>query len=146
MSDGTGVLTIGTMPIYMAPETSRVSDDVQRITPVPTPLSNDNPSLPIDVTHYNEQTENIRDLDFDPGRTRRGFIAWFLNPFQWSLGFDTFIAGKVATGKQSATAMAGGMAPNTPQRANIPTMQVSSYGDLLTASTDGAGIDPYVGW
>lgn len=142
MSDDTGVLTISSMPRYMAPDESRVSDDVRRATPVPSPMSNENPHI---ETGYREYAEEIKDLDFDPGRTRRGYIVWFLNPNQWTLGADNFVSGKVATGKRSATTMAGGMRPDTPQRANIPVMNVSSYGDLLTASTDGIGIDPYAG-
>ncbi len=140
--DGTPVLTISSLPRYMAPEESRVSDDVRRATAVPSPEFNDNPRID---TGYREYAEEIKDLDFDPGRTRRGYIAWFLNPNQWSLGSDTFVSGKVATGKQSVTTWRGGMHPSTPQRANIPVMNVSSYGDLLTASTDGVGIDPYAG-
>lgn len=146
MAQGTGVMTISTLPLYMAPETARVSDDVSRFTPVPSPEFNDNPAISVAETHYNEQAENIRDLDFDPGRTRRGYIAYFLNPCQWGLGSDYFVSGKVATGKRTVTTMSGGMMPDTAQRANIPTVPVSSYGDLLTASTDGAGIDPYAGW
>lgn len=143
-SDGTGVLTISTLPLYMTPEHSRVSSDVRPITPVPSPEFNENPRVTYAETNYNEQAEPIRDLDFDPDRTRRGYIAYFLNPAQFWQS-DRFASGKVVTGKQSATTNSGGMAPFA-QRANIPTMQVSSYGDLLTASTDGVGIDPVSGW
>lgn len=145
MSNGTGVPAFGVMPIYAPPDEARVSADVRSVTPVPSPEFNDNPMITLGLMHYNEQAEPIRDLDFDPGRTRRGYIAYFLNPNQWSLGSDMFVSGKVATGKQNATTMRGGMRPDTPQRANIPTVPVSSYGDLLTASTDGVGIDPYAG-
>lgn len=135
-------LTITSMPRYMAPDESRVSDDVERFTPVPTPEFNDNPRV---VENYTEISDPIRDLDFDPNRTRRGYIAWFLNPFQhWQS--DRFASGKVMTGKQTATTFDGGMIPDTAQRANIPTTRTSSYGDLLTASTDGVGVDPYSGW
>lgn len=145
MADEPGVLTISSMPKYMAPPEARVSDDVRSFTPIPTPIYNENPHTPIDLTGYSELSDPIRDLDFDPGRTRRGYIVTSFNPYQWQMGSDLFVSGKVETGKQSATAYIGGMAP-AGQRANIPTVQVSSYGDLLTASTDGVGVDPYSGW
>lgn len=132
-----------TLYVYHLHDGARVSEDSLRLTPVPSPESNENPRVD---THYTELADEYRDLDFDPGRTRRGYIAYFLNPAQWSLGSDYFTAGKVMTGKQNATNFQGGMRADSPQRANIQPVPVSSYGDLLTASTDGVGVDPYAGW
>lgn len=135
-------MTIGGMPRYMAPDEARTGEDVRRPAPVPSPEFNDNPFIHVG---YTEIADPIRDLDFDPNRTRRGYIAWFLNPVQhWQS--DRFMSGKVETGKTSATTWTGGMAADTPQRANIPTPRATSYGDLLTASTDGVGVNPYTGW
>lgn len=130
------------MVVYAAPDQARVSENSRRLTPIPSPEFNDNPR--IDVP-YTELADNIRDLDFDPGRTRRGYIAWFLNPAQWTLGSDYFVNGKVQTGKQSATAWDNGMRPDQAQRANIQNPSVTSYGDLVTMTTDMLGIEPYSG-
>jgi hypothetical protein len=69
----------------------------------------------------------------------------FENPFQhWQM--DRFYSGKLVMGAPPIQMATAGMAPDTPQRSNIPVPSVTSYGDLVTLTTRAAGVDPYTGW
>jgi hypothetical protein len=129
-------------PVYPTPDAARTSDETLVLTPIPSPEYNDNPDLHLD---YADPPDHYRYSEANDRPARRGYIAFFLNPAQhWQS--DRFVSGKVETGSQSAVTMAGGMAPDTPQRANIPTPGVTSYGDLVTLTADTLGIEPVSGW
>lgn len=143
--DSTPLPTSGA-PFYPAPQESRPPGVVLRSNIHPSPESNENPVLALPYSRFPDHLYTGEAEGTRPAR--RGYIAYFLNPAQFWQGDELggARAGKLITGKQSATTMPGGMMPDTAQRANIPQTPVSSYGDLVTQTTDMLGIAPVSGW
>lgn len=108
----------------------------------PSPESNINPALPMGDVYFPDQFRRSADMR-GYRQAHRGYVALFHNPAQfWSS--DNFTGGHVITGRKP-TVLFGGMSPYA-QRANIPDMQTTSYGDLVRQTTYDRGLDPNSGW
>lgn len=117
--------------------------DVQPPQGVKTYETNENPL--VDVDGNPSFPDPVRDSDFNTRPAHRGYITMFLNPWQfWKA--DHFTSGKLEMEAPLAVMMVGGMAADSSQRANIPTLQASSYGDLVMLTTQSLGVEPYSGW
>jgi hypothetical protein len=122
----------------------RSSDDVSPWFPeVGSPLQDENP--PVELTPQ-EAPDHLRYGD-TPGtrQARRGYVAIPLSagpPWQQ----DNFVGGHVSPNRIRVATFPGGMAPDTPQRANRVPAQPMSFGDLVSMTVAQEGASPWAGW
>jgi hypothetical protein len=123
----------------------RSSDDASPwFAEVGSPLDDTNPLVALTPQEAPDHLRYGRTPNTRPAV--RGYIAIPLadpgGPWQQ----DAFVGGHVSPTRIRVATFPGGMAPDTPQRANRVPAQAMSFGDLVTMTTAQQGADPWAGW